>query len=101
MKTERAIGTPGEKFPWPKRFQLTAMDASVIAIPAAVVEDHEVLGAVIHCDDDAQFSLQSDYIFIRLRAGQSVWLEKSCQAIVIAEREGDVAARRFELRELP
>ena len=97
---------PGEVFPWPVGWQLTAIDEAIIAVPAAILTDSEVIGSVIHCDDGVQFKLLSHSfpearIMLWLQPGQSVWLSKSCQAVVVPRLEGDKAVRRFELTEVP
>jgi len=96
--------TPGQPFAWPKRVSLRALQTATIAIPAAVLNDQEVMGSVIHADDDVQVNLPTGanspdeaHIFIRIHTGQRVWLEKSCQAIVVPERQGDLEPRYFEV----
>jgi len=39
-------------------------------------------------------------VMIWLQAGQSAWLSKSCQAVVLPQSEGDTAVRRFQLTEV-
>jgi hypothetical protein len=98
---------PGEVFPWPKGWQLTALDEAIIAVPAAILSDSEVIGSVIHCDDGVRLNMPTEShstpgarIMLWLQAGQSVWLSKSCQAVVVPQSEGDTAARRFRLTEV-
>jgi hypothetical protein len=81
---------PGEVFPWPKEWRLTALDEAVLAVPTALLADHETIGSVIHADNDVQLQLSAasdpgadNRILIWLQAGQSVWLTKSCQAMVV------------------
>jgi hypothetical protein len=97
---------PGEAFPWPKGWQLTALDEAVIAVPAALIGDNEVIGSVIHCGDGVKVNLPSESsstpgarIMLWLQAGQSVWLSKSCQAVVVPKQEGDTKVRRLRLTE--
>jgi hypothetical protein len=98
---------PGEVFPWAKGWQLTALDEAIIAVPAAILGDDEAIGAVIHCDDGVRLNLPTaphatlgERIKVWLRPGQSVWLSKSCQGVVVPQSEGDTAARRFRLNEV-
>jgi hypothetical protein len=103
--TERAAHQPpGEVFPWPKGWRITAIDEAVIAVPAAILSANDVIGSVIHCDDEVRLNLPVDasvtQIQIWLKPGQSVWLSKSCQAVVLAMQEGDAALRRFTLAEV-
>src|SRR3954447_8645912 len=98
---------PGEVFPWPMGWQLTAVDEAVIAVPAAILSDSEVIGSIIHCDDGVQLNLPTEphttpgaRIMLWLQAGQSAWLSKSCQAVILPQRDGDTAVRRFRLTEV-
>jgi hypothetical protein len=98
---------PGEVFPWAKGWQLTALDEAILAVPAAILSDNETIGSVIHCDDGVQLKLPTsahdspgEQIMIWLKPGQSVWLSKSCQAIVVPESEGDTAVRRLRVAEI-
>jgi hypothetical protein len=94
-------------FPWAKGWQLTALDEAIIAVPAGILGDSETIGCVIHCDDGVQLALPTashatpgERIMIWLQPGQSVWLSKSCQAVVVSRTEGDTAARRFRVNEV-
>jgi hypothetical protein len=49
---------PGEVFPWPKGWRITAIDEAMIAIPTATIGDDEVVGTVIHGDEDIQIDLR-------------------------------------------
>jgi hypothetical protein len=98
---------PGEVFPWAKGWRLTALDEAIIAVPAAILSDSETIGSVIHCDDGVRLNLPTasqatpgERIMIWLQPGQSVWLSKSCQGVVVPQSEGDTAARRFRLTEV-
>jgi hypothetical protein len=96
---------PGEVFPWPNGWQLTALDEAVLAVPAAILTDDETIGSVIHAGDEVLIRLPTapqhgDRILIRLLAGQSVCLAKSCQTVVVPARQGDMAVRRFRLSRL-
>jgi hypothetical protein len=98
---------PGEVFPWARGWQLTALDEAIIAVPAAILGDNETIGSVIHCDDEVRLNLPTaprsapgERIMIRLQPGQSVWLSKSCQGVVVPQSEGDTAARRFRFAEV-
>jgi hypothetical protein len=98
---------PGEVFPWPKRWRLTALDETIIAVPAAILGDNEVIGSVIHCGAEVRLNLPTEpkpspdaRIMIWLKPGQSVWLAKSCQAVVLSIQDGDTAVRRFTLAEV-
>jgi hypothetical protein len=94
-------------FPWATGWQLTALDEAIIAVPAAILGDHETIGSVIHCDEGVQLNLPTaphampgERIMIWLQPGQSVWLSKSCQGVVMPQSEGDTMARRFRLIEV-
>lgn len=98
---------PGEIFPWSKGWQLTALDEAIVAVPAAILGGNEPIGSVIHADDGVQLNIPTEphsmpdaLIMIRLLAGQSVWLSKSCDAFVIPQREGDSALRRFRVSQV-
>jgi hypothetical protein len=98
---------PGEVFAWPKGWRLTALDEAILAVPAAILADTETVGSVIQCEDEVRLRLPTGAhtdpgarILIWLLAGQSVWLTKSCQAIVVPSGEGDKAARRFQLSQV-
>ena len=107
MSNPTKIGhqAPGKFFAWPNRWRLTALQDAILAIPAAILSEDEVIGSVIHCDDEAKLNLPQGLpsesspplILIWLKRGQSVYLTKSCQAMVIPSYEGDKAVRRFAL----
>ena len=89
----------GEVFPWPKNTVLRVLDPLILAIPAAVLEQDEVLSAVIHCDDNAEIAIpeEDDKIYIRMQPGMRVSLTKNVQAVVIACSEGDQTPKRIEV----
>jgi hypothetical protein len=98
---------PCEIFPWAKGWQLTALDEAILAIPAAIISDSEVIGSVIHCDDGVRLNLPTEphttagaRIMIWLKPGQSVWLSRSCQAVVVPLSQGDTAVRRFRVTQI-
>lgn len=98
---------PGDVFPWPTGWQLTALDEVIIAVPAAILSDEETIGSVIHADEDVRINLPTvshstpdERIAIWLQPGQSVWLSKSCQAVVLPQFEGDKMSRRFRINEI-
>jgi hypothetical protein len=105
---ERVAHQPlGEVFPWPKRWRLTAIDEAIIAVPVAILGDNDTIGSIIHCDEDVRLNLPTgprtspeDRIMIWLKPGQSVWLGKSCQAVLLPIHEEDKAPRRFTLAEI-
>ena len=95
---------PGQIFPWPKGWKLTALDEAILAIPAAILSDNDIIGSVIHAEDDVRLHLPtgreneaSNLIQIFLKPGQSVFLTKSCQAFVVPVYDGDDKKRRFNL----
>ena len=97
----------GEVFPWPKGWRLTAIDEAIIAVPAAIIGDNEVIGSIIHCGEEVRLNLPTEphqtpgaRIMIWLQPGQSAWLSKSCQAVVMPRREGDTGERRFSVVEV-
>jgi hypothetical protein len=99
---------PGEVFPWPKGWQLTAVDEVILVLPAALIDDRETIGSVIHCHEDARISLPTEpqsstegaRIMVWLKPGQSVWLSKSCQATVAPNGKADKMHRRFHVVEI-
>ena len=98
---------PGAVFPWPKACLLTALDEAILAVPAALVGDREIIGSVIHGHEDTQINLptephstQGARIMLWLKPGQSVWLSKSCEAMVVSNGEGDRVIRRFRVAEV-
>lgn len=98
---------PGETFTWPQGWQLTALNEAVLAVPAAIVADTETIGSVIHAGDEVRLNLPTSphsdpgaSILIWLLAGQSVWLAKPCQAMVVPSHEGDREVRRFLLSQV-
>lgn len=109
LRTQRALHetiahqSPCVPFAWPKGCQLTALDKTIIAVPGAILADEEPIGVVIHADDDVKLSMQNDAgapIKLWLRAGNSVWLAKSCEAIIVPQFEGDTRARRFRIAKI-
>jgi hypothetical protein len=108
LATEQiASQPPGEIFPWPKGWKLTALDEVVLLVPAQILSEDEPIVSVIHCEDDVRLSLPTvppdspDALnLIWLRVGQSVWLTKSCQAMVVPDNEQDKALRRFRLSQV-
>src|SRR5262249_49148708 len=85
---------PGEGVPGAGGGQLTALEEAIVAVPAAILGDNETIGAVIHCDDGVRLNLPTaphptpdERILIWLQPGQSVWLSKSCQGVVMPQSE--------------
>src|SRR5262245_39036610 len=81
---------PGAVFPWKKGWKLTALDEAVLVVPAQILGDDEPIGSVIHCEDGVRLNLPTGPpdepgagILIWLRVGESVWLTKSCRAMVV------------------
>ena len=98
--------SPGEIFPLPKGCRLTALDEAIIALPAAILSGTEYVGEAIHCDGDVQIHLPigpdsgpGARILLRLQAGQSVWLSRSCEVLVVPQSEGDSKPRRLRMSE--
>jgi hypothetical protein len=87
---------PGEVFPWPQSYVLTALDEVTIALPTAVLGKNELIGSVVLGSPDIGISIPKtgDTFFIRLKPGMSVSLSKSCQARVVAD---DKQPRRFKI----
>lgn len=109
LRTQREHGEkvahqpPCVPFTWPRGCQLTALDETIIAVPGAILADEERIGVVIHADDDVKLSIQDDAdapIKLWLRTGNSVWLTKSCDAVIVPQFEGDTRARRFRLKKI-
>ncbi|WP_404309309.1 hypothetical protein [Neorhodopirellula lusitana] len=89
---------PGDVFPWPANQPLTALDAATIALPTALIDADESIGSVIRGPDDMGFSApDGDLIFIRVTAGMTVSVAKSCQAYVVPDADDDTAPRRFQI----
>jgi len=93
---------PGVVFPWPKSWKLTALDEAILVIPSAILSNDEVIGSVIHCDDEVRLNLPTGHesesdalMLIKLKEGQSVFLSKSCQAMILPNYEGDKAKKCF------
>jgi hypothetical protein len=98
----------GEVFPSPKGWRLTAVDEVVLLVPAQILSDDEPIGSVIRCDDGVKLRLPTvpldspdARIFVWLQPGQSVWLTKSCQAMVVPNDEQDKAVRRLRVSQVP
>src|SRR5262249_30808878 len=98
---------PSEIFPWLKGWKLTALDEAILVVPAQILSEEEPIGSVIHCDDGVRLSLPAvpldspdARIFIKLSVVQSVWLTKSCQAMVVPDSEQDKTVRRFRLSQV-
>lgn len=108
LPEEPQIGhqAPGEVFSWPKRWQLTALDEVILAVPAAILNDDEQIGSVINCEDSVRLNIPTglpnpnDRILIWLQPGQAVYLSKSCQAMVVPGNEQDREAKRFKVEQL-
>ncbi len=97
-----ALQPPGVMFPWPRLTPLTALEELSLCVPAAILESSDVIGSVIKCDPDLELRLPSKpgdpHIFMRLKAGMSVHLTKSCQAMVVAD---DKRPRRIQVGNPP
>ena len=98
---EIAHQPPGEVFPWSKGVRLVAVDDVTLAIPAAMINEDEQIGSVISGDADIDIgfpkvphSTPGAMIYLRLRAGMSVGLSRSCHAIVVAD---DKIPRRIKV----
>lgn len=89
---------PGQSFPWPRATRLTALEDLILAIPAATLEKDEKIGSVIHSDPETEIKLQmssaESFIYLRLKAGMSVWLSKSVEGVVVAS---DKRPRRIKI----
>lgn len=83
-----AAQPPGAVFPWPQSTVLTALEEVVIGIPAQIVNGSDVIGSVIRSDPGAQIHIPTNQgetmILLKLKAGMSASLTKSCQAVVLA-----------------
>ena len=95
---------PGIVFPWPKGKRLTALDETLIMVPEAIIAADEVFGSVIRADDDVLMHLptrpdepnQGTITFL-LQPGQSIWLTKSCDGMVVPRFKGDAVPRRLRI----
>jgi hypothetical protein len=95
-----ATQPPREVFPWPRGTTLTSLDEAVLALPKAILDPEEPIGAVIQGDDDMGINIpdQGEVLYLRLRPGMSVTLARSCQAVVVSE---DQNPRRFRISSPP
>ena len=83
-----AFQPPDVPFPWPRSTRLVMLEDTILAIPAAALAKDERIGDVIHSDVNAEVQLPTSpsdtLIYLRLKAGMSVWLSKSVQGVVVA-----------------
>ena len=93
-----ALQPPGAMFPWPKLTELTALEEVTIGVPSQILGGDEVIGSVIRSHPDAEICLPTatgqPLILLRLKAGMSVSLTKSCQALIVAD---DKRPRRIKV----
>jgi len=91
----RAHQTPGIAFPFPKGAKLRPEEEMMLALPAALIADHEKIGSVLLCDDDAELTLneKAGAWCVKLKPGMTFSLAKSCDIMVIAE---DTRPRFFQ-----
>ena len=84
-----ALQPPGTVFPWSKLTELTALEELTIGVPSQIISGDEVIGSVIRSHPDTEIRLPTaadqPLILLRLKAGMSVSLTKSCQALVVAD----------------
>ncbi len=84
---EVALQPPGEVFPWPKGWVLTAVDEVVLALPKALLVPDRPLKEILSGPDGMEVSVppDGDALFVRLLPGMSASVARSCQAYVVAE----------------
>jgi len=93
---------PGRAFPWPKETCLEALDDTTIVLPGAIIHEGEVFSAVFEISDDntevgvtlAADGKTFDAITVKLKAGTTMKVHRSCDAMVMAE---DGHVRRFRI----
>lgn len=88
---------PGKPFPFPKGAALKPKEEVTFALPVALIADHEQIGSVVFCDDDAEFAFneQAGVYYIRLKPGMRFSLAKSCEITVVAD---DDRPRQFHIK---
>ncbi len=87
---------PGKPFPFPKGTTLKPKEDVTLALPRELIADHEQIGSVLLCNDDAEFALNDKIgvYYVSLKAGMRVSLAKSCEIIVVAD---DDRPRQFQI----
>ena len=93
-----AAQPPGEVFPWPRLTTLTALEEVIIGVPPEILGSTETIGSVIKSSPDLELRIPTKpgetLILLRLKAGMSASLTKSCQAVVVAD---DKRPRRIKV----
>jgi len=93
----RAQQIPGAIFPFPKGIKLKPEEEVILALLAALIMDHEKIGSVLLCDDDAEVTLnqKAGAWYVKMKLGMTVSLAKSCQIMLVAV---DRRPRFFQIR---
>jgi hypothetical protein len=91
---QRVQQAPGAAFPFPRGAKLRPDEDVMLALPSALITTDETIGSVLLCDDDAEITLndQVGAWYIKLKAGMTFSLAKSCEVMLIA---GDSRPRFF------
>lgn len=86
----------GVVFPWSKKFELTAVDDLVLALPGAIFGKNQALQEVLFGPDDMLIAFSPDHevVYVKLQPGMSIRLTKSADAFVASE---DKKSRRIKL----
>ncbi len=77
---------PGTTFPFPKGAKLRPDEEVVLALPAALFSDHEEIGSVLLCDDNAGLAWdeKAGAWYVKLKPGMTFSLARSCEVMLIA-----------------
>lgn len=92
-----ATQPPYEVFKLPAGVTLIADEEIILALPRAMIGEHEVIGSVIQVDDKAQFSLndKQDLILLKLRQDMRVTLTKHAEVFLVTSGPNDRRPRRL------
>ncbi|HNO80381.1 MAG TPA: hypothetical protein PKN33_20230 [Phycisphaerae bacterium] len=98
-KGQSAVQVPNKPFKLPRGVTLCADEEMVLAFPQAILGEDEVMGSVIHMDDDAEFSLDQEHelVLLKLRKHMRVKLTKSAEGFIIPDSPEDKRPRRLRV----
>lgn len=89
-----------ETFEWHRGTCLQAVEDSMLAFPGELIREGELIGSIIDAGDDAEIGFKQredqsfEIIYLRLRAGHNVTLQRSAQVILVADAPLE---RRFRI----
>ena len=81
----------GQVFQWRRGVRLKASEDTQLALPGELLREGEQIGSIIAVDDDAEIGFRQrddgsfEAIILRLRAGHTVELHRSSDALLIAD----------------